>query len=94
MKSKKIVWWIFLLRLLRSRSALAQEDTQSSEESEQGKKSPKKGRSGGKTSSKNTDESESDDDIPISVRRNTTPKKKSINGKGVKNAGSKIRAKG
>ncbi|XP_023331466.1 bromodomain and WD repeat-containing protein 3 isoform X10 [Eurytemora carolleeae] len=77
----------------RSRSALAQEDTQSSEESEQVKKSTKKGRSGGKKSSKNSDESESDDDIPISVRRNITPKKKSINGKGVKNAGSKTRGK-
>ena len=79
--------------VFRSRSALAQEDTQSSEESEV-KKSTKKGRSGGKKSSKNSDESESDDDIPISVRRNITPKKKSINGKGVKNAGSKTRGKG
>ena len=84
----------FLLLVFRSRSALAQEDTQSSEESEQVKKSTKKGRSGGKKSSKNSDESESDDDIPISVRRNITPKKKSINGKGVKNAGSKTRGKG
>ncbi len=84
----------FLLLVFRSRSALAQEDTQSSEESEEVKKSTKKGRSGGKKSSKNSDESESDDDIPISVRRNITPKKKSINGKGVKNAGSKTRGKG
>ena len=68
------------IRNFRSSSVPAQGQSQSSEENEETNTSPKKQQNGGKK-----EKSESDDDIPISVRRNSTPKKKYINGKGVKN---------